>query len=249
MHNKIVSDLIWLGREMGLESRDLVLSSEGSVSAKLDEYRVLVKASSAKLSTLDSSQIVEVRSANIQMLLEQSFLDSAEFTEGLMECRIDPDSAQPSTEILFHNWLLSLEGVQFVAHAHPVAVNQILCSPLAEAFALQRLTPDEIAATGSVSVFVPYADPGVPLAREIKARVLLYLRRSFGRSPKVVLLQNHGIITLGATAEKALQTLLFADKAARIFLGAALLGGPIFMQPHQVQRLEPFSAEPRRVFL
>jgi len=240
------SELVWLGREIGREERGLVLLSEGSVSARLDEHRFLVKASGAQLASLEVKDLVEVRGANIQMLFEQSFLDSKEFEKELMECRIDPEAPKPSTELLFHHWLLSLEGIRFVAHAHPVSANQILCSPQGETFAQQRMLPDEILACGTVSVFVPYADPGVPLAREIRAKVTLYQRRSFGRVPKVILLQNHGIITLGDTAEAALRAMLMVEKAARVFVGAALLGGPVFMQQHQVQRVDRPSEDGRR---
>jgi rhamnose utilization protein RhaD (predicted bifunctional aldolase and dehydrogenase) len=241
-----VLELTRLGREIGREDRGLVVLSEGSVSAKLDEHRYLVKASGAHLANLGPEQLVEVRGANIQNLFEQSFLDSKEFEKELMDCRIDPAAPKPSTELLFHHWLLSLEGIRFVAHSHPVSVNQILCSPQGETFAQQRMLPDEILACGTVSVFVPYSDPGVPLAREIRARVSLYQRRSFGRVPKVILLQNHGVITLGETADAALRAMLMVEKAARVFIGAALLGGPVFMQQHQVQRVERPTEDGRR---
>lgn len=242
----IVPELLRLSHEIGREDRGLVVLSEGSVSAKLDDHRFLVKASGAHMATLKPEQVVEIRNANVQMLFEQSFLDAREFEKELMESRISPDAPKPSTELMFHHWLLSLEGVKFVAHAHPVHVNQILCSPQAETFAQQRMLPDEIIACSAVSVFVPYADPGIPLAREIRAKVSLYLRRSFGRIPRVILLQNHGIITLGQTVDETLRALLMAEKAAKVFIGAALLGGPVFMQQHQVQRVDVPPADPRR---
>ena len=150
--------------------------------------------------------------------------------------RIDP---RPSSEAVFHAWLLSLEDVAFVAHAHPVAINQILCSPQAEPFASQRMFPDQVYRCGATSVYVPYADPGVPLAREIRGKVLLSQRRAFGSFPRLILLQNHGVIAMGKTAEDVLATLLMAEKAAQVFIGSAILGGPVFMHQHQVQRLDP----------
>jgi hypothetical protein len=36
------------------------------------------------------------------------------------------------------------------------------------------------------------------------------------------------------------------EKAARIFVGAALLGGPVFMQQHQVQRVDRPNDDGRR---
>ena len=242
----ILNDLLNLGREIGREERNLVVLGEGSISAKLDDHRLLVKAAGAHLSKLEPSQLVEVRIANLQILFEQSFLDTKEFEKELLESRLDPDAPAPSSELLFHHWLLTLEGVNFVAHAHPVSANQVLCSPMAETFAQQRMLPDEIMACGASSVFVPYSDPGVPLAREIRAKVTLHQRRSFGRIPKVILLQNHGVITIGDSTEAVLRSMVMVEKAARIFLGAALLGGPVFMQQHQVQRIERPSDDGRK---
>jgi rhamnose utilization protein RhaD (predicted bifunctional aldolase and dehydrogenase) len=236
--DSIARDLLWLSHEMGREDRDLVILSEGSTSAKIDNDRYWVKASGARLSSLSADDVVQCHLPRSQGLLEKSFLDAKEFETELLGVRTDGTAKKPSTELMFHSWLFGLEGVRFIAHAHPITVNQVLCSPQAEAFAQQRMLPDEIIACGAQSVYVPYADPGVPLAREIRAKVTLFMRRSFGRVPRLILLQNHGVIALGAAADSVLATLLMAEKAARVFVGAAILGGPVFMQAHQVQRIE-----------
>jgi ribulose-5-phosphate 4-epimerase/fuculose-1-phosphate aldolase len=53
----------------------------------------------------------------------------------------------------------------------------------------------------------------------------------------VILIQNHGIITVGRTPESVLAAMLMAEKAATIWLGAACLGGPTFMSPADVDRI------------
>jgi len=235
-----VSDqLLWLAHEVGQESRNLVILNEGSVSAKLDSDRLLVKASGTTLKTLTPDQMVSCDLKRMNSILELSFLNPAELETELLLARTDDNAPKPSAEAAFHAWLLTLEEVLFVAHAHPLAINQILCSPQAEPFATQRMFPDQIYRCGSTSVYVPYADPGIPLAREIRGKVLLSLRRTFGKPPKLILLQNHGVVAIGKTAEEVLSTLLMAEKAAQVFIGSAILGGPVFMPQHQVQRLDP----------
>jgi rhamnose utilization protein RhaD (predicted bifunctional aldolase and dehydrogenase) len=237
--DSVYEQLIWLAHEVGREARDLVILNEGSVSGKLGPERLAVKASGAALGTLKPDQLVECDLKRTSDILEKSFLNPAELEAELMGARIDPEAPKPSAEAAFHAWLLTLEDVEFIAHAHPVAINQILCSPQAEPFATQRMFPDQVYRCGPSSVYVPYADPGIPLAREIRGKVLLSLRRSYGKPPKLILLQNHGIIALGKNASDVLATLLMAEKAAAIFIGSAILGGPVFMQQHQVQRLDP----------
>jgi ribulose-5-phosphate 4-epimerase/fuculose-1-phosphate aldolase len=56
--------------------------------------------------------------------------------------------------------------------------------------------------------------------------------------PRVILLQNHGLIAPAATAAGTLVATLMATKAAEIFLGAAAMGGPIFLSPENVKRIE-----------
>ena len=85
-------------------------------------------------------------------------------------------------------------------------------------------------------MLVPYTDPGVPLAKAIRREVEAFQKR-LGSLPRVILLQNHGLIAIGATAGAVEATTRMAEKAARIFLGAAALGGPVFLPPDQVRRI------------
>ena len=70
----------------------------------------------------------------------------------------------PSIEVSFHAMLLHECGVKFIGHTHPTAINQVLCTEHAAAFARQRRFPDEVVLCGPQSLLTPYADPGLPLA-------------------------------------------------------------------------------------
>ena len=89
---------------------------------------------------------------------------------------------------------------------------------------------------GTESVLVPYVDPGLKLARRIAEDVEVF-RQRVGTVPKTILLENHGIIALGKQHTEVIAALAMAEKAARIFVGAAALGGPIFMDERQVHRI------------
>src|SRR5690606_2443167 len=144
-------------------------------------------------------------------------------------------NAKPSIEVTFHALLLADCNVRCVAHTHPVAVNQIMCSNRAEQFALNRIFPDEVVLCGPRSVFVPYADPGLPLARTIRVKVAEYMRE-MGEPPKVILMANHGLIALGQTPTDALNITAMCVKAATIFAGACAVGEPVFMTPEEIGR-------------
>lgn len=232
----LLDELVGLSRELGREDRSLAILGEGNTSVGLAEGRFAVKASGAVLGSLTPEDLTVCERAPMLALLDQRHLTDAQVTEALLASRVRPESRKPSIESVFHAWLLSLEGVNFVGHTHPTAVNQILCSPRARDFSERRMFPDEVVICGSASVFVPYADPGLPLAREIRDRTKSFIEKH-GQAPKLILLQNHGLIVLGASPQAVQAGTAMAVKAASIFMGAAALGGPVFLTPAHVERL------------
>jgi rhamnose utilization protein RhaD (predicted bifunctional aldolase and dehydrogenase) len=116
-------------------------------------------------------------------------------------------------------------------------MNSILCSAKAEEAFSGRLFPDEIVVCGPAPVFVPYSDPGIPLAKVIRSKILAY-EDAYGRSPKLILMQNHGIIALGQTADEVMRITAMAVKTARILLGTYAVGAPRFLSEADVQRID-----------
>lgn len=87
---------------------------------------------------------------------------------------------RPSIETTFH----AAFDFGIVVHTHSVATLAHMISPEGRMAAAEKLA-------GLPFVMVPYAKPGLPLTREILARVM--------PETKIVLLQNHGLICAGAT--------------------------------------------------
>ena len=127
-------------------------------------------------------------------------------------------------------------AVNFIGHTHPTAINQILCSPFAADFASKRRFPDEVVLCGPQSLLAPYADPGLPLALVMRDHLREFLQRH-GEPPKLILLQNHGLIALGDSPSEILNITAMAVKSARIFLGAHLLGEVVSLPEAEVQHL------------
>lgn len=234
--NDILKTLIDLSHEIGREDRQLSILGEGNTSAKISPAQFAVKASGCCLGTLSEADLAICETGRILKILDQKTLADEAIDNGLLEARVGGKGKKPSTEAMFHAWLLSLEGVNFVGHCHPVSCNQVLCSPRARDFAERRIFPDEIVCCGPASVFVPYVDPGLPLAREIKDRTNTFIQQQ-KQIPRLILLQNHGVIALGSTPNAVLACIMMASKAAAIFMGAAAMGGPNFMTPQHVERI------------
>ncbi len=234
--------LLDLSHQLGRESRGFAILGEGNTSMRLDDSSFAVKASGSSLSTLDERGVARCRTSDVLALFGREDVSDDEVETALLASRLDETDRKPSTEALFHAFLLTLPDVEFVGHTHPVAVNSLLCSPRARDFAFKRLFPDEVVCCGAVSVLLPYVNPGVPLAREIKKSVEEY-RERFGRVPRLISLCNHGLIALGKTPQAVLAATLMAEKAATIHLGAASVGGPTFLDDEQVAYIAGWTAE------
>lgn len=241
--------LLELAHQLG-EASGMAIMGEGNVSASIGGNRFQVKASGTELATLREEELVAVDRTRLVPFFaaedeDGPALGDEEMEELLLEARVDPEALKPSVETLFHACLLGLPEVSVVGHTHPVAVNQLLCSPHAEAFARRRLIPDQIVYCGAESVLVPYVDPGVLLARAIADRIESFRERT-GGVPRTILLRNHGLIAVGATASEVKAAILMAEKSARMFVGALQAGGPDFLPEKQVRRIETRQDEQYR---
>jgi len=234
--NPITQDLLALSHELGREDRGLAMLGEGNTSARLTEDTYLVKASGTCLGTLKEEDVVECRLSALLPLLEKDSLTDQQVDDVLLASRLDQKAKKPSVEAVFHAYLLSLPGIKFVGHTHATTVNQILCSPRAQDFAVHRMFPDEIVCCSVASVFVPYTDPGLKLAQMIRSQTEAFVKQ-YQRQPRVILMKNHGIITLGGTWQSVLAAMLMAEKTARVFVGAAQLGGPVFFSEENIARI------------
>ena len=228
--------LLRLSHQLGDPQQALAILAEGNTSTRLESGTFLVKASGSNLATLDESGVVECQPGVLLPLIRETGIADAAVDAALLQSRVRSDARKPSVEALFHAWLLTLPGINFVGHTHPVASTGILCSPQGVAFAEERTFPDAIVCCDVESVYVPYTDPGLRLAQEIAARTEAFMARH-QRPPRVILLANHGVITLGRTAEAVLAAMLMTEKAAQIWLAAAALGGPVCLTPHDRARI------------
>jgi rhamnose utilization protein RhaD (predicted bifunctional aldolase and dehydrogenase) len=230
------ASLFRLSHELGRDDRRMAILAEGNTSVKLSGETFLVKASGSNLGALDKTGVVECRAEILLSLMEKNNSSDAEIESALLESRVDVKAKKPSVEALFHAYLLSLPGIEFVGHTHAPNVNSILCSTRAKEFAAKRIFPDEIVCCDVASVFIPYTDPGLKLAQAIREQTERFLK-DFSRPPRVILMENHGLITLGRSVEAVLSAMLMAEKTAAIWLRAAALGGPKFMSPENVARI------------
>ena len=237
MQDDILAQLVAMSHNLGDPTLDYVILGEGNTSARADADTFWVKASGTELRITEASGFVRVRFDGVLALLETDDISDDDVKEGLEAAKVDPaTTARPSVETVLHAVALQLEHVNFVGHTHPTAINAITCSAAFKTVVSGRLFPDEIVICGPALVVVPYTDPGVPLARKVRDLISQYIDEHH-ESPKVILMQNHGLIALGHTAQQVENITAMAVKAARVLLGTYVLGGPHFLTARNVDRI------------
>jgi rhamnose utilization protein RhaD (predicted bifunctional aldolase and dehydrogenase) len=238
MPNTILTQLVTLSNRLGDPAFEYAILGEGNTSARQDEETFWVKSSGIELRKCDSNGFVRVRFKPVLDMLELKGLDDAGVKSHLEAAKFDSSvQGRPSVETVLHALALQLEGVNFIGHTHPTAVNAILCSQQVEEAISGRLFPDEIVYCGPAPVYIPYTDPGLPLAKAVKKAIDSYITE-FNMVPKVILMQNHGFIALGKTPSEVENITAMYVKTARVILATYSLGGPHFLSPSAVSRIQ-----------
>jgi len=226
---EILHKLVKLSNNLGRADYHLVIIGEGNTSAKVEIKDIadsfFIKASGTQLATVTGDDFVQVYFEPIVQLINLKDPNTEEINDIFEKAKVDKKCrANPSVETLLHAICLNLEGVNFVSHTHPTAVNRLTCSKSFPENLKGRIYPDEIVLLGKESVFIPYTDPGVQLAQKAKKEIEIFLDKHEER-PKSIYIQNHGFIALGSTPTEVENITLTANKAAEIRFGALLAGG------------------------
>ncbi len=234
--NDVLDELVGMSQELGSPAHDFAILGEGNTSARADAETFWIKASGVQLGQVGRDGFVRVRSAAILASLDGPALDDAALRELLKAVTVEGQRA-PSIETFLHALCLEDSGVRFVGHAHPsVAVGLLSGRDSRELFA-GALFPDQIVVLGPALAYVPYADPGLPLAHAVRRAIAEHFDRH-QRQPKVLLMENHGTIALGGTAQEVLNITHMLVKTCRILAGSLAAGGPRFLTSEQVQRID-----------
>lgn len=173
------------------ERYDLVQAGGGNSSVKLDNGVMLIKASGFLLSDVTEnggySQVMTHAIAQIVTRREiftcKNKRDREALTSSFVkEATIDKHN-RPSIETLLHSLLH-----KYTLHTHPISVN-ILLNRKDWKECLKFLFGEDIG-------LVAYQTPGIELALELAKEI-----SRFEKIPKIIFLQNHGLIVTSDKAE------------------------------------------------
>jgi len=185
-----VDELVDVSRRYG-SNPDWVLAGGGNTSFK-DESTLYIKASGFPLATIGPEGFARMDRRALARIWEADYPESTSEREAaaladLMAARVAGEDKRPSVETLMHE----LFPYPLVVHTHPSLANGLTCAIDGEA-AAKRLF-------GSRLLWIPAIEPGYVLAREMRRAAQAHAEQT-GTFPRLVLLQNHGLVVAGESA-------------------------------------------------
>jgi len=201
------------------------IGMEGNISGKIDKNLLYIKASGTRLETLEGEDLIPFNFNGKQL--------------GLF-------GKKGSMELSFHTYLLGFDKIWYISHTHPVNTLKILCTDNSKIFADFRLFPDQVVFNGPKSCLVPYGKPGEELTSLIKQNVEEFIKTE-GYFPKLILLENHGVIACGETIKECIIATDICEKAAEVFVGGLSIGGMKFLTDDEKMALVNDNKEQYRI--
>ena len=179
-----IRDFVEISKYAG-ERFDLVQAGGGNSSVKLDSGEMLIKASGFLLSDMtqnsgyskvDTKKIASIVK-NEKIINENNKRQREALTSKLVQEATLDKVNRPSIETLLHSFLY-----KYTLHMHPIVVNMIVIQKNYKEILKTIFHDFEI-------VFVDYKTPGIELALELHKEL-----NNYNEIPKIIFLQNHGLI-------------------------------------------------------
>jgi rhamnose utilization protein RhaD (predicted bifunctional aldolase and dehydrogenase)/NAD(P)-dependent dehydrogenase (short-subunit alcohol dehydrogenase family) len=194
-----------LGQEPGL-----VLAGSGSVAVKTvepdlwgeDQAILYVSGRDADLAALTTADFSPVRLAGLGRLAQLPDLSAARLAHELAARVVDASAPRPPAEALLH----ALLPHKCAMHLYPDALLVLTNTPAAGDY-VRRLY-------GSTVAVLPYARPGLPLARAL----VQTLEHEVGPETAGIVLLRQGLISLGETAQMAYERMIDLVSQAEDYL-------------------------------
>lgn len=178
----------------------LVLHGGGNTSVKNDEF-IWAKASGFDLGSLVPEGLVQLRRADLDALLAQDHLTDIAMMDGYAAATVLPDQPAPTIEAMFHHAL----PFTSVLHSHADAIVALTDTVRGLDLVAEVLGEDV--------VLVPYVMPGFELAK-----LAPELWRQSGGRARAMVLQHHGLFTMGDTVAEALALHLKLVRRAEVYI-------------------------------
>lgn len=197
MCSKAIERLVMISKYVG-ERYDLVQAGGGNTSVKLDNNKMLIKASGYLLSEMNKDigysevDIVKVNDFLMDIETKELTKDERETLASEAMAYAIISGPRASIETFLHSVLK-----KYTVHVHPIVINALGSSKQWKTLLEQ---------VNESALFVEYETPGIELALKMNAAIRAYESLNNAR-PDVIFLKNHGLIVTSDSEEEVLEIL------------------------------------------
>ncbi len=206
--------------------KDYVQGGGGNASCKHDKNKMAIKASGFTIGEITESSgfadvdFIKIREYHTDVKESELAHREANSTPFTMSC-VFPDSdgnkLRPSVETGFHSIMK-----KYVMHTHPVYANAVTCAVGGRELAKKILGDTDF-------LWIPYINPGFSLTLVIKDEIEAF-EKNTGLFPKVIFLENHGLITTSDDADECLELHFKVNEQIKDYLGSDVFYSPISLK-------------------
>ncbi len=194
--------------------KDYVQGGGGNASCKHDGNKMAIKASGFTIGEITETagyadvDFIKIRAYHTDVPENELEVREKESTPFTMSCvfpNAEGNTLRPSVETGFHSLMK-----KYVMHTHPVYANVITCAAGGKELADKILADMDF-------VWIPYINPGFSLTLAIKDAIDAYEAEK-GVFPKVIFLENHGLVTTSDDAAECTELHIRVNEAIKSYL-------------------------------
>lgn len=187
-----MKDFVKMSKYAGMRE-DLVQAGGGNSSFKISPDRMAIKASGFQLADVteqDGYATVNPKFIQDAFLQDKDIESMSEEKSKQILQQAFIEGKRPSIETFLH----AISGT-YTLHTHPIVVNVLTC---------RKGGMERLAEMFPQALMVPYATPGVELAKQY---FMAYKNKAIEENQifDIVFLENHGLVVSGETAEEVIE--------------------------------------------
>lgn len=192
MSKQDLKELVAISRYFGCDP-EYVLGGGGNTSFKTSTH-LYIKGSGTSLAEIGEEGFVCLNRERLKQMWGKRYPEDAQAREAqvledlLVAREKGEEGKRPSVETPLHDFFAD----PYVVHTHPPLVNGLACS--------RRGREEAERLVGERALWIPTVNPGFMLAVTVRREMEAFKKR-YGRSPDVLIMQNHGLCISGGSLE------------------------------------------------
>ena len=176
---------------------EFILAGGGNTSVKIGDV-LYIKPSGISLKDIKKGDFIAIERKKMRETFQKRydpdpFKREEQVKKDLLDARLDFKPSWHGPRASVEAGMHEIIDYKFVVHTHPTLINGLTCAKNGKKVA------DEL--FGKDYLWINSIDPGYTLSKVIHNKLRSYKKRSKGKIPNIILIQNHGLIVSGDTID------------------------------------------------